>query len=108
MAACSFSLAAKRHIHSQSQRLTYRSVSILIYGWAIYQSRLTRISARDGTSFDVLAGPLLICCALFVAILANFIFRAQEAQKQSGLHPLAFAKVWEHAGSRGLWAPGSL
>lgn len=84
------------------------SVSILIYGWAIYQSRLTRISARDGTSFDVLAGPLLICGALFVAILANFIFRAQEAQKQSGLHPLAFAKVWEHAGSRGLWASGSL
>jgi hypothetical protein len=46
---------------------------------------------------------LLICAALFIAILANFVFRAKEAQKQSGLHPLAFAQVWEHAGSRDLW-----
>ena len=78
-------------------------MAILIYGWAIYQQRLTRISARDGNSFDVLAGPLLICGALFVAILANFIFRAQEAHKQTGLHPLAFRQDWAHAGTKDLW-----
>lgn len=79
------------------------SVGILIYGWAIFQSRLTRISARDGTSFDVLLGPMLICAALFIAILANFVFRVQESHKHTGVNPLSVLSTWEHAGTKGLW-----
>lgn len=78
------------------------SIAILIYGYAIFQKRLTMISARDaaqfGTSFreghsvarrgiahvssynsiDQLWGPLLICAAMFIAILTNFIVRVRE------------------------------
>ncbi|KAI5452831.1 hypothetical protein NCC49_006371 [Naganishia albida] len=54
------------------------SIAILIYGYAIFQKRLTMISARDAAQFDQLWGPLLICAAMFVAILTNFIVRVRE------------------------------
>jgi hypothetical protein len=75
------------------------SIAILIYGYAIFQKRLTMISARDAAQFgkqgyvretipwlmdhvsrhkDQLWGPLLICAAMFIAILANFIIRVRE------------------------------
>ncbi|GHJ85136.1 hypothetical protein NliqN6_1538 [Naganishia liquefaciens] len=57
------------------------SIAILIYGYAIFQKRLTMISARDAAQFDQLWGPLLICAAMFIAILANFIIRVREMKR---------------------------
>ncbi|KAJ9098115.1 hypothetical protein QFC21_004444 [Naganishia friedmannii] len=54
------------------------SIAILIYGYVIFQKRLTMISARDAAQFDQLWGPLLICAAMFIAILTNFIVRLRE------------------------------
>nr|XP_031864088.1 uncharacterized protein CI109_000732 [Kwoniella shandongensis]KAA5531160.1 hypothetical protein CI109_000732 [Kwoniella shandongensis] len=79
------------------------SAGVLIYGWAIFQRRLTMISARDAGSFDLLWGPLFICLALFVAILANFVFRLTEARRQMGVNPLSFQNAWYQAGVKGAW-----
>ncbi|ODN72969.1 hypothetical protein L202_08372 [Cryptococcus amylolentus CBS 6039] len=79
------------------------SAGVLIYGWAIFQKRLTMISARDAGSFDLLWGPLLICAALFIAILANFIFRLQDAKKHTGINPLSFQNAWYQAGVKSTW-----
>ncbi|RXK41106.1 hypothetical protein M231_01509 [Tremella mesenterica] len=76
------------------------SAAVLIYGWAIFQKRLTMISARDPRSFDLLVGPLLICAALFIAVLANFIFRLQEARQHTNLNPLSFHVAWAMAQSK--------
>lgn len=84
--------------------LTSRSAGILIYGWAIFQKRLTMISARDSGSFDVLVGPLIICAALFIAILANFVLRLRESETTTGIHPLSLMSVWKHASEKNLWA----
>lgn len=76
------------------------SAGVLIYGWAIFQKRLTMISARDSGNFDLLWGPIFICLALFIAILANFIFRLHEAKKHTGVNPLSFTYAWNEAGTK--------
>ncbi|WVO14358.1 hypothetical protein L204_101991 [Cryptococcus depauperatus] len=68
---------------------------VLVYGWAIFQKRLTMISAREAGNFDFLWGPLIICAALFVAVLANFIFRFHEVQRNTGVNPLSFQNAWQ-------------
>ncbi|KAF8270558.1 hypothetical protein EI94DRAFT_1658650 [Lactarius quietus] len=67
------------------------SVVILIYGWAVYQHRITMIRRRDPGHFDQIAGPVIISAFLFFAVLANFIFRVRELRKQDVTIPgLAF------------------
>ena len=48
---------------------------------------------------DVVWGPMVICVALFVAILVNFIVRVQEAKKVSGVSVLSPAQVWAYQSS---------
>lgn len=114
----------KPDIHSKFLTST-SSAGVLIYGWAIFQKRLTMISARDSGSFgklgdsvssgrlknglrlhcmlDLLWGPIFICFALFIAILANFIFRLHEAQQHTGLNPLSLKYAWNEAGMKNAW-----
>ncbi|CEL55375.1 Vacuolar transporter chaperone 2 OS=Saccharomyces cerevisiae (strain ATCC 204508 / S288c) GN=VTC2 PE=1 SV=1 [Rhizoctonia solani AG-1 IB] len=54
------------------------SVAVMVYGYVIYQRRITRIRKRDPGHFDQIVGPVLICVALFFAILSNFIIRVRE------------------------------
>ncbi|KAF8338423.1 hypothetical protein F5887DRAFT_1077927 [Amanita rubescens] len=54
------------------------SVGVLIYGYVLYQYRITMILRRDPGHFDAHVGPIIISIALFVAILANFIIRVRE------------------------------
>lgn len=92
----------------------------MVYGYVLYQRRLTMISARDAGSFgklprtehhraqlipnaDTLVGPMLICVALFVAILANFVFRLQESHKHTGINPMSFQNAWQQAGLKSSW-----
>lgn len=73
------------------------------------------ISARDPGSFgafydkvvlmlDTLAGPLLICAALFIAILVNFVFRVQESKNHLGVNPMSFRYAWDYASLQRLKA----
>ena len=103
--------------YSSRRQLIYRSAAVLIYGYVLYQRRLTMISARDSGSFgmwtfirtsrgwlaDTLLGPLLICAALFIAILANFIFRLKESHKHTGVNPMSFQNAWYEAGIKSSW-----
>ncbi|CAE6478345.1 unnamed protein product [Rhizoctonia solani] len=56
------------------------SVAVMVYGYVIYQRRITRIRKRDPGHFDQIVGPVLICAALFFAVLSNFIIRVREWQ----------------------------
>jgi len=58
------------------------SVAILIYGYTLYQHRISMIRRRDPGHFVSLAGPIILSIALFSAVLANFIIRVQELQKK--------------------------
>ncbi|KAI0034193.1 hypothetical protein K488DRAFT_77356 [Vararia minispora EC-137] len=51
------------------------SVGILIYGYVLYQHRITKIRSRDPGHFDAIVGPVVISALLFFAVLANFIVR---------------------------------
>ncbi|TDL25637.1 hypothetical protein BD410DRAFT_716908 [Rickenella mellea] len=54
------------------------SIGVLIYGWAIYQKRITMIRKRDPGHFDQILGPVIISALLFFAVLANFIIRGSH------------------------------
>ncbi|OBZ72510.1 Vacuolar transporter chaperone 2 [Grifola frondosa] len=59
------------------------SVGVLIYGYALYQRRITLIRKRDPGHFDQILGPVLISVCLFSAVLANFVIRVRELQKKN-------------------------
>lgn len=71
------------------------SVAVMVYGYVVYQRRITRIRKRDPGHFgmwpliekviansvvDQIVGPVLICAALFFAVLSNFIVRGELSQ----------------------------
>ncbi|KAJ7650064.1 hypothetical protein FB45DRAFT_1050146 [Roridomyces roridus] len=58
------------------------SVGIVVYGYVLYQHRITRIRKRDPMPFDVIIGPIVISSLLFVAILANFLIRVRELREK--------------------------
>jgi len=66
------------------------SMAILIYGYVVYQRRITRIRKRDPGHFDQILGPVLICVALFFAVLSNFIIRVRELQREEIPNDLTF------------------
>jgi len=56
------------------------SVGVIVYGYAVYQRRITMIRKRDPGHFDQITGPIVISALLFFAVLANFIIRVRELQ----------------------------
>jgi len=58
------------------------SIGTLIYGYSLYQHRITMIRRRDPGHFDALAGPVFLSIALFIGILANFVIRVRDIQKK--------------------------
>ncbi|KAI0072529.1 hypothetical protein K474DRAFT_1711509 [Panus rudis PR-1116 ss-1] len=54
------------------------SAGIIIYGYYVYQKRITMIRKRDPGHFDEIAGPVIISALLFIAVLANFAIRVRE------------------------------
>ncbi|KAF9069011.1 hypothetical protein BDP27DRAFT_1383409 [Rhodocollybia butyracea] len=64
---------------------TYAAISIcvLVYGYVLYQHRITMIRRRDPGHFDAIAGPVIVSVLLFFAILANFIIRVRELRDKN-------------------------
>jgi len=57
------------------------SCGVIVYGYVVYQKRVTMIRKRDPGSFDQLWGPVIISALLFVAVATNFCIRLGEFQK---------------------------
>lgn len=67
------------------------SIGIMVYGYALYQHRITMIRRRDPGHFDQITGPVIISAFLFFALLANFILRVRELRREGVTIPgLAF------------------
>lgn len=58
------------------------SVGVVIYGFALYQSRISMIRKRDPGHYDAIVGPVVVSVLLFFAVLANFIIRVRELRQQ--------------------------
>ncbi|CAD6893686.1 unnamed protein product [Tilletia controversa] len=63
----------------------YAVIALATLSWGLfsYQRRVTLIKAKYGGHLDDLWGPPLICAALFVAVLLNFIVRVQQFNLES-------------------------
>ncbi|KAJ7476064.1 hypothetical protein FB451DRAFT_265991 [Mycena latifolia] len=59
------------------------SVGVLLYGYILYQHRITKIRKRDPGHFDMIIGPVVISALLFIAILANFMIRVRELREKN-------------------------
>lgn len=59
------------------------SIGIMVYGYAVYQHRITMIRRRDPGHFDQILGPIIISAFLFFAVLANFVIRVRELQRKN-------------------------
>jgi len=57
--------------------IAYTVIAIFagVWGWAMYMWRSTLIRQRSGKDFDSVFGPVVVCIALAVALVANFIFK---------------------------------
>ncbi|KIJ04757.1 hypothetical protein PAXINDRAFT_122639, partial [Paxillus involutus ATCC 200175] len=58
------------------------SVGVVVYGFYLYQSRVTMIRKRDPGHYDALVGPIVVSALLFFAVLTNFLVRVQELRQQ--------------------------
>ncbi|GJE85575.1 VTC1 family protein [Phanerochaete sordida] len=69
---------------ARNMAYTYAAISVgtLIYGYAVYQRRITMIRKRDPGHFDQILGPIVISALLFFAVLANFIIRVRELRRK--------------------------
>ncbi|KAI0685956.1 hypothetical protein BC835DRAFT_483197 [Cytidiella melzeri] len=69
---------------AKNMAYTYAAISVgtLIYGYAVYQRRITMIRKRDPGHFDQILGPLVISALLFFAVLTNFIIRVKELRRK--------------------------
>lgn len=63
------------------------SIGITIYGYLVYQHRITLIRRRDPGHYVQVAGPLIISACLFIAVLSNFILRVRELRRQGAVIP---------------------
>ncbi|KAJ7261779.1 hypothetical protein B0H12DRAFT_1105707 [Mycena haematopus] len=59
------------------------SVGVLIYGYVLYQYRITKIRKRDPGHFDMIIGPVVVSALLFLAILTNFLLRVRELRDKN-------------------------
>ncbi|KIK99957.1 hypothetical protein PAXRUDRAFT_130940 [Paxillus rubicundulus Ve08.2h10] len=57
------------------------SIGVVVYGFYLYQSRITMIRKRDPGHYDALVGPMVVSALLFFAVLANFVIRGVRQQK---------------------------
>jgi uncharacterized membrane protein YidH (DUF202 family) len=63
------------------------SVGITVYGYLVYQHRITLIRRRDPSDYVQVAGPLIISACLFIAVLSNFVLRVRELKRQGAVIP---------------------
>ncbi|GAC99151.1 vacuole fusion non-autophagic-related protein [Pseudozyma hubeiensis SY62] len=63
----------------------YAGIAVLTLLWGLYsyQRRVTLIKTKYPGNFDDLIGPPLICAALFIAVLLNFIIRVKQHDYES-------------------------
>ncbi|KAF7424121.1 hypothetical protein PC9H_009424 [Pleurotus ostreatus] len=61
------------------------SVGVLIYGYSLYQHRISMIRRRDPGHFDMIAGPVVVSLLLFFAVLANFVIRGYANVERAGM-----------------------
>lgn len=82
-------------LHELPPRSYHSETGIHVYSKSIQGLELTKV--------DTLVGPVLICAALFIAILSNFVFRLQESHKHTGINPMSFQNAWYQAGLKSSW-----
>lgn len=57
--------------------MAYTGVALFagVWGWGIYMWRSKLIRERSGKEFDAVFGPIVVCIALAIALIINFVYK---------------------------------
>lgn len=72
-----FNAAGKHNTIARALAVVYTCVALFTaaWGYGIYMWRSDLIKKRSGKEFDAMAGPIVVCIGLIVALLLNFAFK---------------------------------
>lgn len=76
-----FNAAGPHNKVGQALGIVYTLVAVFAaaWGYGIYMWRYTLITKRSGKDFDAVAGPVVVCVGLIVALCLNFAFKVSRA-----------------------------
>ncbi|KAL8846622.1 MAG: hypothetical protein Q9198_011278 [Flavoplaca austrocitrina] len=77
--------AGKHNTVARALSLVYTLVAVFTGAWGlgVYLWRSRLITQRSGRDFDNMLGPFVVSIALCVALILNFVFKYQAAQRKT-------------------------
>jgi uncharacterized membrane protein YidH (DUF202 family) len=75
-----YNAAGKENNVARSLAVVYTLVAVFtgVWGYGVYIWRSRLIERRSGRDFDAVAGPVVVCVGLAVALVLNFGFKASH------------------------------
>jgi SPX domain protein involved in polyphosphate accumulation/uncharacterized membrane protein YidH (DUF202 family) len=72
-----YNAAGKDNNVARSLAIVYTVVAVFtaLWGYGVYMWRSSLIQRRSGKDFDAVAGPVIVCIGLTVALILNFTFK---------------------------------
>ncbi|MCJ1350706.1 MAG: Phosphate metabolism transcription protein [Icmadophila ericetorum] len=72
-----FNAAGKHNEVARTLGIVYTAIAVFagFWGWRVYIVRSDMIRHRSGKDFDSIAGPIIVCVGLLVALILNFVFK---------------------------------
>lgn len=74
--------------HAKLGAAMYTAVAVFAgaWGWGVFMWRSRMIERRDKGEFDAVVGPLVVCVALAIGLVVQFVVRWQEVTAGQGKH----------------------
>jgi SPX domain protein involved in polyphosphate accumulation/uncharacterized membrane protein YidH (DUF202 family) len=75
-----FNAAGKDNVVGKVLGIVYTCIALFAaaWGYGTYMWRMNLIQTRSGKDFDSVAGPVIVCISLIVALILNFIFKVSS------------------------------
>jgi SPX domain protein involved in polyphosphate accumulation/uncharacterized membrane protein YidH (DUF202 family) len=92
-----FNAAGKDNVVGKVLGIVYTCIALFAaaWGYGTYMWRMNLIQTRSGKDFDSVAGPVIVCIGLIVALILNFIFKVSRlANKSDGGEMMFEADLW--------------
>ncbi|KAK5172577.1 Phosphate metabolism transcription protein [Saxophila tyrrhenica] len=79
-----YNAAGENNTVARALAIVYTLVAIFagLWGYGVYMWRVSLIERRSGKDFDAVAGPVVVCLGLIVALVLNFAFKYRAVMEE--------------------------